>query len=265
MNRPGAGFRTVVLTLAAATACTVSPDDERALGAQFAEQIDAQLKLITGTPLAAYVDSLGRSIAAAADSTDRFWRFSVVDDQAVNAFAVPGGYIYINRGIIEKAEDMSELAGVLGHEIGHVLLRHSAEQMEKRGKANVIVTLFCGVTGWCSSEIAQVAINVGGAAVFARHSREDEAQADSVAVTYLYNAGIDPRGVAGMFERLLAERMREPDAISAFFASHPLEEDRVVRTRALVRAWPEETLDRLRADDVKFEMLAPANAQPPAH
>jgi beta-barrel assembly-enhancing protease len=244
-------------------ACSMSPEEERALGASYAEQLDAQLTFVSDSALARYVRSLGERLARTADSSSRVWRFAVVDDTTVNAFAVPGGYIYVNRGLIDRAETMAELAGVLGHEIGHVQLRHSAEQMEQRTKTNVVVTLFCQVTGWCASEVAQVAISVGGAALFARHSRNDEATADSVAVEYLHDAGIDPRAVSTMFSRLLELRRGAPDALSSFFASHPLEEERVRRTSALAGRYPAGELDALQLQDEEFVALRATTSSTP--
>jgi predicted Zn-dependent protease len=205
------------------------------------------------------VDGLGRRLVdVAADTAIRDWHFHVVEADDLNAFAIPGGHVYVNRGLIARARSMSELAGVLGHEIGHVTGRHSVEQLQKKTRANVVVGLFCGVTGWCSNDMAQIAINVGGAALFAKYSRTDEADADSVSVSLLYLAGIDPRGVPAMFERLLEERESHPSAMTAFLATHPLEEDRVRRTRDLADQWPTAALDRLTRDDQAFAAIRPA-------
>ena len=109
------------------------------------------------------------------------WRFFVVNSPEVNAFALPGGFVYVNRGLIERTSNMDELAGVLGHEIGHVVRRHSIKQMEKEQGANVGITLACVLTNICNSQAAGALINVGGTAVFARFSRQDEAEADQEA------------------------------------------------------------------------------------
>jgi len=240
-------------------ACGVSSEDENALGDAYAKEIESQLTLSADTALLTYVDNLGRRLVeAAADAANRDWHFHVVDADDMNAFAVPGGHVYVNRGLIARAGSMSELAGVLGHEIGHVTRRHSVEQWEKKTRANVIVGLFCTVTGWCSNDVAQIAINVGGAALFAKYSRADEADADSVSVAILYRAGIDPRGVPSMFEGMLEERRSHPSALTAFLATHPLEEDRVRRTRDLTRQWPAADLDRLTRDDDAFAAVRPA-------
>jgi predicted Zn-dependent protease len=150
---------------------------------------------------------LGDSIARVSDDRGLDWHFFVVDSREVNAFAVPGGYIYMNRGLIERAEDMSQVAGVLGHEIGHVTRRHSVQQMQSQQKANVGLTLVCVLTpNVCNNQAAGAAINLAGGALFAKFSREDEAEADQSGVQFLVRAGIDPRGIPAMFEILMEER-----------------------------------------------------------
>jgi predicted Zn-dependent protease len=244
-------------------ACEPSVEAERALGEQSARQIESQSKMVREPTVARYVDSLGRAIARVADSARVEWSFGVVQQDDANAFALPGGFVFVHSGLITRTRGMEELAGVLGHEIGHVLLRHSAKQMGQRTKANFAVSLFCNLTGWCSSVPAQIAINVGGAALFARYSREDEAEADSAAVDYLRRAGIDPRGVPEMFERLLAERSRAPAVVGAFFASHPLEEARIAHTREQALRVPEAELEALRRADAGYQAMMRALSAPP--
>jgi len=154
-----------------------------------------------------------------------------VNSSEVNAFAVPGGYVYVNRGLIERAQKMDQLAGVLGHEIGHVVRRHSVKQMEQAQGANIGVTLACVLTQVCNNQATAAAINVGGTALFAKFSRDDEAQADAAGVDELVRAGINPNGMPQMFEKLLAERQQAPSALDTWFTDHPLEESRIQDTR----------------------------------
>jgi len=236
-------------------ACDVAPEEENRIGDEYAAQAQQSLTVVTDGEISGYVDSLARRIVAVADGSNREqrdWHVYVVDDSTVNAFAIPGGHIFVHGGLIERAAAMDELAGVLGHEIAHVTLRHSVDQMKKQGQANVVVTLVCSVTGWCASDVARVAINVGGAALFAKYSREDEREADSAAVNYLVEAGIDPRGIPRMFERLMAERSSAPTVLDAWFGSHPLESDRVERSKALVSQYEPSALDRLTSQDTRF-------------
>lgn len=230
-SRPGALGLSIVMSVLLA-GCEISQDDEVALGRDYARQLDAELPILRDGPITAYVQSLGDSIARTTSRRDLQWRFLVVDSREVNAFAVPGGFIYINRGLIERTDDVSELAGVLGHEVGHVVRRHSVEQMQKARNTNVGVGIVCALIDICSSGAARVAINVGGQAVFARFSRAHETEADSEAVVNVIAAGIDPAGVPRFFEELMAARAREPGLLDGFFGTHPLEESRVQATRA---------------------------------
>ncbi|HSA56508.1 MAG TPA: M48 family metallopeptidase, partial [Gemmatimonadaceae bacterium] len=221
----------VVLTLAACGDLSIQQEDE--LGDQYAAAIQRELSLVSDTVVTGFVTRMARRITRVADDAQRDWHFYVVNDTLVNAFAVPGGHVFVYRGLIGQARDYAELAGVVGHEIAHVTLRHSVDQMKSRQKTNVIVTVVCAFIDLCGSSAAQIAIGVGGQALFARHSREDESEADSAAVDYLARAGIDPNGVAAMFRRMLNARQESPSVLQAWFGSHPAEEDRIERTEVL--------------------------------
>ena len=238
--------------LAPLAACGVSAEQEAALGEQTAAEIASQLPLVTDPAVTGYLTELGMALARATDRPTLEWRFFLVDSDEVNAFAVPGGFVYVNRGLVTRAQSLRELAGVLGHEVNHVALRHSAEQLESQTRTQVGVGLVCSLTGWCDGATAQVVINAAGTAWFARHSRADEAEADSAAVETLVRAGIDPEGVPAMFARLLAERRRAPGPLDGFFASHPLEEDRIAATRAYVEQLDPSTLEGLVQDTPAF-------------
>jgi beta-barrel assembly-enhancing protease len=227
-------------------ACDVSQEEEVEIGRQSVRQLDAALPLLRDPVVDAFVQSLGDSIAATTSRRDLRWRFVVVDSREVNAFALPGGFIYVNRGLLERADDLSELAGVLGHEIGHVVRRHSVEQMKKARNANAGVAVVCALVDICSSVAGRVAIDVGGQAVFATFSREAEAEADSEAVVNVINAGIDPDGVPSFFDEMLAARRREPGVMDSWFGTHPLEERRVAATRALIARIEQEHPEILR-------------------
>ena len=241
-----------LLILAATTvSCTIGDDQEKSIGQDAAAQVEREVPLVTDADINAYLTTLGTNLATKSDDRGLTWQFRVVDAEQINAFALPGGFVYVNRGLIERASTESELAGVLGHEIGHVLLRHSAERLEKAQKTNVGVSVVCGLTNLCSSEAARVAINVGGAALFARFSRHDELEADSAAVGIVERAGYDPNGIATMFEALLRERDRRPDAVAVWFASHPLEETRIRTVEQVIARTPAES-SSLRKDDPAF-------------
>jgi predicted Zn-dependent protease len=210
------------------TGCMASTQEEVQMGAQYAAEINKELPIITDPEIQRYITVLGDSIARVADNRNLDWHFYVVDQPDVNAFAVPGGYIYLNRGLIERAATMSEVAGVLGHEIGHVTERHSMEQMAKAQQANVGVSLACIFAPQvCNSGLGSAAIQIGAGGAFAKFSRDDERDADREGIKFVTRAGIDPRGVPAMFRTLLAERQSKPGGVDGFFSSHPLAEDRV--------------------------------------
>ena len=221
------------------TACGVSQQQEIQMGQDYSQQINAQLPIVSDPEVNRYINVLGDQIAnlheprrpRRGDSTSSIQR-------EVNAFAVPGGYIYVNRGLIERTTTMDELAGVLGHEIGHVVRRHSIEQMEKAQGANVGVTLACILTSICNSQVAQAGINIAGGAVFARFSRQDELEADQEAISNTVRAGISPQGIVTMFQKLMSERRSRPSAVEGWFSTHPLEEDRIQATQATINTLP---------------------------
>ncbi len=226
-------FTAVALILWGATGCVASTQQELQMGADYASQIDRQLPLVRDPEIVRYINVLGDSIARVSDNRNLAWKFNVVDQSDINAFAVPGGYIYVNRGLVERAANMSELAGVIGHEIAHVTQRHSMKQMAKGQQASYGAMGLCiAFPSFCNSGAGNAAIQYGGGALFAKFSRNDESEADAYGVTYVTRAGIDPRGMPAMFRTLLAERKSNPGGISSWFASHPMEEDRVASTEA---------------------------------
>ena len=214
--------------------CDVSIAQEDELGDQYAAAIESQVSVLQDSSANTFLNALGARLTGVADKESRDWHFYLVDDTTVNAFAVPGGHIFVHRGLIHHAGSYAEFAGVIGHEIAHVTLRHSVDQMQSRTKTGVIVTVVCAIIQICNSTAAQIAIDVGGQALFARYSRDDESQADSAAIGYLVEAGIDPRGIPAMFERMAKLRAASPNSLESWFGSHPLEGDRVTRTSSLI-------------------------------
>ena len=152
-------------------ACDVPQEQEAAMGAEAAEQIGSQLPLVRDPYINAYINELGDTIAKRTSRADLDWQFAVVNSHQINAFALPGGFIYVNRGLIEATSTVDELAGVLGHEIGHVVQRHSVEQMQNRQKVGAVAQLTCILTNICESGLGQAAIQIGGTAIISRYSR----------------------------------------------------------------------------------------------
>jgi predicted Zn-dependent protease len=244
--------------------CSVSQDQEVALGRQNAEEINAQLPIVTDPAISGYIQNLGESIAKTTSRGDLGWHFYVVNTRQVNAFALPGGYVYVNRGLIESADKLDELTGTLGHEIGHVIQRHSVKQMQTAEKANVGVAVVCTLTSICHNGLAQAAVQVGGTALFARHSRLDELQADSEGVVNVTRAGYDPEGIPDLFHVLLEERKYQPTKVEGWFASHPLEEARIAQARKLIAELELEPGQKLIVDTPGFQAFRTRVSELPA-
>jgi predicted Zn-dependent protease len=219
---------------------------------------------VTDPEVSGYIQDLGQSIAKTTSRADLDWHFYVVNTKQVNAFALPGGFIYVNRGLIESADRLDELTGTLGHEIGHVIQRHSVKQMESAQKTNVGISVLCTLTNICHSGLGQAAVQVGGTAYFARHSRLDELQADSEGVVNVTRAGYDPQGIPDLFQVLLKERRYQPTVVEGWFASHPLEESRIVRAKQLIASLQEGSGKRLLVDTPNYHAFkARVAALPP--
>ena len=269
----GARFRVAragVALVAAAVglACgTASEDEEVRLGRETARQVSAQMPPLDDPVVAGYVDSLGSAIARRTARAGLAWHFAVVDTDVINAFALPGGYVFVNRGLIARARTMSELAGVLAHEVEHVVRRHSVEQLRKAQRTQTGVSLVCSVTGWCEGAAARVGLQVGGSLLFARFGREAEREADAGAFGNVVRAGIDPRGMRTFFAQLAAEEEAGGGGgrVGAWFADHPGTGERVAEIERLLGAVPPDELAALRADDAGYQRVrARLAALPPA-
>jgi predicted Zn-dependent protease len=217
----------------------VSTQQEVAIGADYSRQINRQMPMLNDQATLSYVNQIGSQLAAIADPRGIRYHFYVVNSDVVNAFALPGGYVYINRGIIERADNLSELAGVLAHEIGHVAERHSIEQLQRAQNANLGLNVLYGVLlGRAPSGVEQAGIQVGGSAVFAGYTRDAEREADRVGVAYMVRAGYNPIGLATFFEELLEMQQRQPSRVEQWFSTHPTTTERVANTRAIIAATP---------------------------
>lgn len=236
-------------------ACTVSQDQEVTTGEQQAAQVNAQLPIVHDTLVNEYINTLGNRMAQRTSRSDLPWHFYVVNAAEANAFALPGGFVYVNRGLIDLTHNEAELAGAIGHEIGHVIERHSVKQSETQQGANFGIAAVCMLTNVCNSQLARAAIEVGGEAAFARNSRHDESQADSEAVVNTMRAGIDPRGVPSLFNRLLEARQQRPTVVEGWFADHPLEEARIQHSERLIQALDPSQLQGLEEDSPAYHAM----------
>jgi hypothetical protein len=202
-------------------------DQDVQIGAANAKQADQQLPIVNDARITGYLNRLGKRLAATAPGPKFNYSFKLVNDKAINAFALPGGYLYVNRGVIEAADNEAQLAGVMGHEIGHAALRHGTNQATKANYTQGLLGLAGAIFGG-GGTAAQLATQLGGAfaanSVLLKFSRDAERQADLIGTQILWDNGYDPRAMAQFFEKLAGEskRGRPPQ----FFASHPNPENR---------------------------------------
>jgi predicted Zn-dependent protease len=231
----------IVLLFVALGACAVNPatgkrelmfvseSQELAMGKQYDQQLVVEMGLYDDQALAGYVQELGLRLAALSERPQLPWAFRLVDDPVVNAFAVPGGYIYITRGILANMSSEAQLVSVLGHEIGHVTARHTAQQMTQQQ----LFGLGLGVGAMFSPTIAGIA---SGAVqvLFLKFSRDDESQADELGFRYMRAAQYDPREAADMFAQLARVSGSSGSRLPEWQSTHPDPENR--REKALARA-----------------------------
>lgn len=201
---------------------------EAALGRDIDKQIQKQLKISGDARLQSRLDNIGNKVARASDRQDVVYRFKVVEDKELNAFAIPGGFIYVNSGLMDAAGE-DELAGVLAHEIGHVAARHSVKKLQATLGYQIIMNIALGISG--NQAMARVTDTVFNL-VSLGYSRQDESLADRLAVKYSYKAGFNPYGIVTFFEKLNQEaRKRGPNFNLVFLSSHPPIEERIKNTK----------------------------------
>jgi len=207
----------------------LSPKDEVEIGRQASQQVEKEMPMYDDREGVAYIDSLGQALVGASKLTTFAYHFNVVDSDDVNAFALPGGYLYVNRGLIEAAETESELAGVIGHEIGHVVGHHGARQISKQYGLAVLIELIAGEQGnaTLARDIAAQFASFGAGLTLLKYGRLAEQEADDFGVQSTYQAGVDPEGVASFFEKLMALHAREPKGVEVWFSTHPPTNERV--------------------------------------
>ncbi|MFN0150525.1 MAG: M48 family metalloprotease [bacterium] len=229
----------------------ISTEDEIAMGAQFAKEIESgEIKLWRDPEVQAYIDSLGQVLARHSDRTDIPYIIKVVDTDEVNAFAIPGGYLYVNRGLISTAENESELAGVMGHEIGHIVGRHSAKQITRQYGLSVISGILLGSD---PSAVAQITSGLVGNGALLKYGRDAELEADSFGIMETYRAGIDPNGMATFFEKLLGLRESQPSGLEKLFSTHPPTAERIAQARAQIAQLPAKS--NLSKDSARFHAI----------
>jgi len=240
-----------------------SQEKEIAIGRQLAMEFEQQAKLLDDPVITEYVNRVGQNIVLHSDAKIPF-TIKVVDSDEVNAFALPGGFFYVNKGLILAADNESELAGVMAHEIAHVAARHAMENQGKMTAMNYGLLAAIIFGGPIASTVAQNAGGFGQMMSFLKFSRDAEVEADQLGVQYLYAAGYDPTGMAAMFEKLNSKNKKKPGTIAKIFASHPQSVDRRDTSLALVARFPEReeyVISTSEFDRTKAYLLRSSNAR----
>jgi len=215
-----------------------STEKEVRLGRELAAEVDREAKFIDDPVITEYINRVGQNIVLHSDAKVPF-TIKVIDSDEVNAFALPGGFFYVNKGLILAADNEAEMAGVMAHEIGHVAARHAVENQTKGTLleyAALAGSIFLG--GW-PGLIYQNTAGLGLLGAFMKFSRSAEEEADRLGVQYMYAAGYDPNAMATMFEKLEAKNKKKPGLISRAFASHPAPPERRAAALALAARFPE--------------------------
>ena len=213
----------------------ISLEEEWAMGEQLERDVAQQVRLSNDRTLNNYISRLGQQVVAQTPMANLPWRFHVVEDDAINAFNVPGGLVYVNTGLIAAADNTAELMGVISHEIAHGVERHGTERLTKAYGLNAGAAILLGQDPGLAG---QIAAQVAGGGAIAKFSRDAEREADRLGVRYMARAGYNPEGMATMFQKLIADRQRSPGSVEQFFSTHPLTEDRIRDVRSEARKYP---------------------------
>jgi hypothetical protein len=235
-----------------------STEGEIKMGKQYADEIEKSTHFITDPVVDEYVNRIGQNIVKNSDCKVPF-TIKVIDSDEINAFALPGGFFYVNSGLILAADEEAELAGVMAHETAHVCAHHAAREMTRANYAQLSMVPLIMMTGYSWTgygiyEAAQLAIPI----TFLEFSREFEAQADYLGVQYMYRAGYDPQAFITFFEKVQALEKRKPGLVAKAFSDHPQTPDRILHTQEeiarILPAKEEYTVTTSEFDDVKARL-----------
>ena len=240
-----------------------STEKEVRQGREAAAEVDRQAKFIEDPVITEYVNRVGQNIVLHSDAKVPF-TIKVIDSDEVNAFALPGGFFYVNKGLLLAADNEAELAGVMAHEIAHVAARHA---VENQAKASLLEYAALGASiflGGIPGMIYQNTAGIGLLGIFMKFSRSAEEEADKLGVQYMYAAGYDPGAMATMFEKLEAKNKKKPGFISRAFSTHPAPPDRRAAALALAARFPEHdeyVISSSEFQRVKARLLRMSNAR----
>jgi len=241
----------------------VSMDKEIALGNQIAEEFEQTARLVEDPVITDYVDRIGQNIVKHSDAKVPF-HIKVVDTDEVNAFAFPGGYFYVNKGLLLAARNEAELAGVMAHEISHVTARHATARMSKGQYLQLAAIPAMFVGGYWAQMGIQQALGLGINLELMGITRESEREADQLGIQYLWNAGYDPNAFVSFFEKMQQDEKSKPGRLAGWFRTHPSTTDRIVAALDEQRYLPEKDnylVNSSEFDRVRARLQSIDNAQ----
>jgi predicted Zn-dependent protease len=213
----------------------ISEEEELKLAEEVHKQLLGQVKLVRNSPLNTYIDTLGNKLARTSERSNIPWKFYVVDDGSINAFATLGGRVYVHTGLIAKANSEAQLASVMGHEIGHIVGRHGLENVKKAGRYQTLagIATIAGAVlgGQGGAGLGNLASNLILGGKLMKHSRDAEREADYLGLYNMKQAGYNTGGMIEMFQILSKINQSQPDALGSIMASHPKPEERADNTR----------------------------------
>jgi predicted Zn-dependent protease len=230
-----------------------SLEKEIALGKQLAQEVERQAKIVDDPVVSEYVNRVGQNLVRNSDAKVPF-NIKVLDSEEVNAFALPGGFFFVNSGLILKADNEAELAGVMAHEIAHVAARHGTRQATRGAiinYASIPLIFMGGWTGYAIRQGAGLAIPLG----FLTFSRGFESEADMLGLEYMYKTGYDPVAFVDFFEKIQSLEKKKPGTMSKVFSTHPMTDDRIKAAQkniaTILKAKPEYVVNTSEFNDVK--------------
>src|SRR5688572_30324561 len=252
-----------LLAIAGLAAITlVSVDDEIAIGKQANAQVQKQLPVLRDQQTIGYLRGIGQRLVRQAPGPRYPYTFSAADYRELNAFALPGGPVWIHRGILHAATNESQLAGVLAHEVAHIAQRHAADQLTKQLVANGLLGLLGAMLGndGGGARTAQVGAQILANGYMLKFSRDDEREADRIGLTIMQRAGWDPRGMPEFMETLRRAQGRDPGSVETFLSSHPAPGERAAALRRSLgtRRSGRRDSDAFRAIKARTQRLPPA-------
>ena len=238
-----------------------SIEKEVAMGKQYAAMIESSVKMVSDPVVSEYVNRVGQNLVRNSDAKVPF-TIKVIDSDEVNAFALPGGFFYVNSGLVMAADEEAELAGVMSHEIAHVAARHATRQMTRANLANLASIPLIFVGGGIGYAVRSAA-GLGLPLTFLRFSRGFEEEADFLGLQYMYRAGYDPQAYITFFEKIQAKEKKKPGSLSKAFSTHPQTPERIKRTQQeIARILPSReqyVISTSEFDDVKTRLAAIEN------